>query len=188
MANVTEIANISLVELGQEPITEIGEGSDRANVLQSNFAMVRDAVLRVHPWNSACSRKKIAAGQTTPEFEWGFQYPLPTDPYCLRVLAVNNNSAGWKVEGRWILTDMSSPLEVKYIGRPASAEDFDPMLAEVIGLQLAARCAYRLTNSRSKEERAAKKASIALRDARSADGQEGTPDDLAESTILLARD
>jgi len=187
MTDVTGIANICLVELGQEPITELGEGSDRANVLQSNFDLVRDAVLRAHPWNSARARKIIAVDQTAPVFGFSYRYPLPPKPYCLRVLTVGGNASGWKVEGRWILTDMSGPVEVEFIARPESAEDFDPMLAEVIGLKLAERCAYRLTNSRSKEERAAKKAADALRDARSADGQEGTPDELPESEILMSR-
>ena len=187
MADLTEIANIALIELGAQVITEIGEGSDNANTLKSNFNSVRDVVLRSHPWNCASARKLIAADPTQPNFGYAYRYALPTDPYCLRVVKVNGNKVAWNVEGRWILTDVAGPIEVQYIARPKTPEELDPMLADVIGLSLAARCAQRIANSKTKKEKAEAAAERALKSARSVDGQEGTPDQPAESELYLSR-
>ena len=48
-----EIANLALVRIGAERITSLTDGSRNANEINAVFTLIRDEVLRSHPWNFA---------------------------------------------------------------------------------------------------------------------------------------
>ena len=116
MASVVDLCNRALDLLGAANITALTENSKEARLCNGNFDDVRDAVLRSHPWNAAITRKALPSDSDTPAFGFSFQYSLPTDPFCLRVLSfwnsnVNNDVAAYdsnvmfKIEGRKILSN-----------------------------------------------------------------------------------
>ena len=72
--------------IGATNIIALNEDSKSARVCNQRFANVRDAVMRAHPWNCIVTRASLAADTETPAFTFAYQYTLPTDPYCLRVL------------------------------------------------------------------------------------------------------
>jgi len=186
MSSITAIANIALAELGADLIIDIDDGSRNAKICKARYPDVRDAVLRSHPWNCATFRFSLPAEGTAPAFGFSAQYPLPTEPYCLRVLQLENPAIKWKVEGRKILTNAGSPLRGLYIG--LVGEDFyDALLTHAVAMRLGAAIAYRLTTSQTQVERMSKLFQDALREARSIDAQEGSPDDLADSELLVSR-
>ena len=75
----TDIANMALIMLGQQPITSLDDSNNRAVLANKRLADVRDSVLRAHPWNSAVMRASLTADGTAPT--WGFdkRYALPAD-------------------------------------------------------------------------------------------------------------
>lgn len=186
MSSITAIANIALAELGADLILDTDDGTRNAKICKARYGDVRDAVLRSHPWNCATFRFSLPAEGTAPAFGFSAQYPLPTEPYCLRVLRLEDAAVTWKIEGRKILTDAGSPLRGLYIGR--IGEDlYDALLTHAIAMRLGAAIAYRLTNSQTQVERMNRLFQETLREARSIDAQEGSPDDLAPSELLMSR-
>ena len=186
MPSVTDIANIALSELGADLIMDIGENTRNAKICQARYPDVRDAVLRSHPWNCATSRFSVPAEGEVPAYGFGAQYPLPTSPYCLRIIELEDPGLRWKLEGRRILTDAVGPLRGLYIGR--IGEDLmDALLVQSLAMRLGAAVAYRLTTSQTQVDRMTKLYRDMISEARSIDAQEGVPDEMPDSTILNAR-
>lgn len=192
MASWTQIANMALRRLGAERVAIITEDSAQGRAVNDIFETVRDNVLRAHPWNCAMARAQLAATPTAPLFGYATQYTLPTDPYCLRVWKlydgdVADESIEYKVEGRKLLTDATGALNLLFISRVTDPEQFDATLTVAIAAAIAEEIAFRLTNSRTAERQMADWAKKALQAARSADAQEGTPDDIVADYILGER-
>ena len=105
MASEVDIANSALNMIGASNINSLTEDSVAARIVNQRYTFVRDAVFRSHPWNSLIRRATLAENSTAPT--WGFTkaYNLPTDPFCLRVLRIENLDINFRVEGRTIVTD-----------------------------------------------------------------------------------
>lgn len=134
------ICNQALTMLGSATIEALSDNNTRAQFCNAQYANVRDEVLRMHPWNCAVHRASVAASGSDPSFQYSYQYRLPTDPYCLRLLSIYQTDTiyAWRVEGRFILTDRPAPLQIKYIGRVTNPLHFDPLLSNAIAIRMAA--------------------------------------------------
>jgi hypothetical protein len=188
MASETDVCNIALIELGQSSIADISDTkSEPARLCKARYESVRDAVQRAHPWNSCISRGQWALDPTAPLFGFSGRYKLSTDPWCLRVLQAADRDTKFKVEGRWLLTDAGDPLNVLFIARVTDVAQWDPMLVQAVGLYLAHSIAFKLTTNRSLENDMRQKFVQILREARSIDGMEGSPDEYDDSYFLEAR-
>ena len=175
MATEVGIKNAALILLGRAPLTSPTDNSEQGRVMAARFDAVRDAVIRAHPWNFAKTRTTLAVLATAPAFGWDKQYQLPTDPFCLRVLVINDDpSEKFEVEGRLLLTDIGAPLKVTYLAQITEPADFDATFAEVMAVLLAARTAYKLTGKRSQVPVLLREYASFLGEARGVDGQEGT--------------
>jgi hypothetical protein len=181
MASDVEIANNALSMLGDDPITSLTDDTPRARLVNRIYPQTRDAVLRSHPWNCATSRATLGQLSTSPVYGWAYQYQLPSDPYCLRVLALNDRE-DWacpgdefKVEGRALLTDAAS-ANIRYIFRITDPAQYDAMLYEALSAKLASKMAYAITKSQSTVKAMLEIYDGILRETRTIDGQEGSPD------------
>jgi len=186
MASVVDLCNRALDLLGAANITALTENSKEARLCNGNFDDVRDAVLRSHPWNVAITRKNLAADSATPAFGFSFQFTLPTDPFCLRVLSfwnsnVNNEVAAYdsnvmfKVEGRKILSNEDT-CNIIYIGRVTDTEQYDSLLNKAISARLAAEIAYNITGSNSVAANMLTIYEARLKEAKGVDSMEGYPE------------
>lgn len=147
----TDICNMAFLGVGAKPkITRLGEDSDNGRLANQFFWPVVDAVLRGHIWNCAIHRKTITPLADAPDFDFDYQYQLPTNPYCLRVLQVGKSEDQpiiWRVEGRRLLTDESS-APIAYIKRITDTNEFDPLLVDAISIRLQIKFAPSIMNSR----------------------------------------
>ena len=186
MASVVDLCNRALDLLGAANITALTENSKEARLCNGNFDDVRDAVLRSHPWNVAITRKNLAADSATPAFGFSFQFTLPTDPFCLRVLSfwnsnVNNEVAAYdsnvmiKIEGRKILSNEDT-CNIIYIGRVTDTEQYDSLLNKAISARLAAEIAYNITGSNSVASNMLTIYEARLKEAKGVDSMEGFPE------------
>ena len=186
MASVVDLCNRALDLLGAANITALTENSKEARLCNGNFDDVRDAVLRSHPWNIAITRKNLAADSTAPAFGFSFQFSLPTDPFCLRVLSfwnsnVNNDVAAYdsnvmfKIEGRKILSNEDT-CNIIYIGRITDTEQYDSLLNKAISARLAAEIAYNITGSNSVAANMLSVYEARLKEAKGVDSMEGFPE------------
>ena len=152
---------------------------------------------------------------TFPAFELRQAYILPngagtdpvTDPpYCLRVIytsfdapdrwdayGVHTNS--WRVEGRFLVTNQrltttaNPPQQVfiLYIGRNLDVVNYDPLFTSALAARMAAQMALPLKGSPKLMESSWKLYAMALTEARSINGMEGTPPQMSDTTLIDVR-
>ena len=79
-------------------------------ILEDKPIYVFDEVAREIPWAEFIRRATLGLEVATPEYEYAYQFTLPTDPYCLRVLDIDEETQGfnnWRVEGRKLLAHIN---------------------------------------------------------------------------------
>ena len=178
MPSETQLCNMALMKCAAKPlIASLTEDSENARLCNTFYGAVRDAMLRSHPWNCAIERKTITALSDAPDSDYDYQYQLPTNPYCLRILQVGTlrqQPIAWKVEGRRLLTNEGSP-SIVYVKRITDTNEFDPMFIDALVIKLAIKIAMPLTESASIMDGLIKELEgISLPEARSIDGQESS--------------
>ena len=174
MPSVVDICNNALIDLGASAINSLTEDSKAARLCNQRFDSIRDTVFRFHPWNCLINRASLAADTVTPAFEYSFQYTLPTDPYCLRVLGLETADFLFKVEGRKILTNETT-VNIIYVGRVLDTNEYDYGLIETLSAALAASLAYPLIGSVSLAQQMKANYDQKLVEARFVDATEGSP-------------
>jgi len=142
------LINDALTHLGANRIVSLTDGSTESAVMNQIYGGVLDSVMRAYPWNCLINRTQLVASTTTPAFQFDYQYPLPTDPYCIRVLEMEETRSDdlWKIEGRNLLTDAST-CKIRFLGRPTDVANIDGLLASAVSARLAADSAYTLVQS-----------------------------------------
>ena len=196
MASVVGICNAALTVLGARKIVSLADDSEQARLCNLRYADCRDVVLRLFPWNGAIHRKSLARDSETPDFGFDHQYQLPTNPWCLRVLTLNEDENGesqneFAIEGRLLLTDAAS-ADIRYIKRIDNPNEMDPLLRDAIAAKLASEIAYKLTKGSAELVNMAKQEFILkMQLAQGMDAQEGTPfkfgDQEADCAFLTVR-
>jgi len=187
MATEVSICSNALRKLGDDPITSLTEDTERARLCNAFYESSRDSLLRSHPWNFAITRATLAKLSSTPAYGFAYQYALPTDPYCLRVLEMEYQDYIFKIEnlatvGRVLLSDEST-AKILYIGRITDTALFDSLFVDTLTAHLALKLAYPITNSVTLQAQMQKLYQAKLSEARSVDGQEGFIDDLVSDTF-----
>lgn len=183
MASEVDICNMAILQCGAQNtrIISLTEDSDNARLCSQFYPIVRDAMLRSHPWNCAIHRRTITVLSETPVADYDYQYQMPANPWCLRVLQVgerlDNPPIEWRPEGRKILCDEGTSIKLAYIKRITDTNDFDALLVDAITLKLAIKLAMPLTsNPQIKAELIKELEFMTLPEARTIDGQESSGD------------
>lgn len=187
MAGVTfvDIANSALVKLGAEPIMSFDDDSKEARTTKNRYKLVRDIVLRMHPWNCATERVVTAPLTSTPAFGFTYEHQLPAD--CLRVLSIDpEDDTPYRIEGKRIRTD-STAINLKYIKRIEDPSELDELLAESIAAYLAWDISYTITQSNTVQDKMAKKLKTILAKAKSTDAQEDPSPELEANLWVESR-
>lgn len=200
MTSTVDIANFALNDIGASNIAALDENSKPARIINQRYASVRDTVFRAHPWNCLINRQELNQETETPAFGYAYQYPLPTDPYCLRVLEFNNGSMGYPqdnmfnnsggpvfvIEGRKLITDEGT-AKIKYIGRSTDPNDYDANLIDALAARLAFEICYSITGSSSMVQLKLAIYKEKLSEARFVDGTEGAPQKIEASDFIESR-
>lgn len=187
MASKTDIVNMALRILGAKRISVITEDSEAARIATDVWDIVLDDVLADHNWNFATKRATLAEDSSSPEFGYDNQFQLPTNPYCLRVLRMADIDSDYKIEGRLLLTDEST-AQIIYIGRITDTTQFSPKFVAALAARLASEMAYPLLQSLNKKKMAMEDYQMKIRDARWADGVEGSVDKIEAEEWIDARE
>lgn len=188
MFSATAIGNLALTKLGDEgEISSLEEDTRAARAVNSCFAMMRDAVLRAHPWNFATRRAQLPPLAVPPAGHWGGAsvFPLPTD--FLRLQEIEGDPA-WQLEGGNLLVSTTGAVNIRYTARVTDTGEFDPLFAEALACRIAAQIALRITGNASAKEGAEAQYRQALLDAKRVDGQDNPPDEFPETSWVLSRE
>lgn len=189
MSSIIDICNMALNELGEDPITSLTEETEAAELCNRFFVPTRDEVLRAFSWNFAIERQGLALLAEAPLFEFDHAYQLPTDPFCLRVLTLEDaldTTIKWKIEGRKLLTNLDS-VKIKYISRVEDTGVFDPIFTSCFSIRLASRLAMGITERKESATTMFQLYKALLAEARTIDSQEGSSDDIDNLALLEVR-
>lgn len=152
MANKVDIANQGLLLLGASQITNFNDGSPNANRVKLVYNDTRDSLLRAYPWKFATKLVQITEEATAPIFGRAHSYKLPGDYLKLLPPYPEDNweMLDWIVEGNFISTDCSSPLDVRYTRRVEDPDCMDVSFRKALSALLAVELAEPITQSNSK--------------------------------------
>jgi hypothetical protein len=188
MSSVVGICNNALIKIGEDTITALTDNTKEARLCNQIYESTRDAVIRAHIWNFAIKRVELAENTTAPTFEYENAFDLPSD--CLRVLNMEDSDKQttivFKIEGRQLVTDEST-AKIRYIARIVDPNTFDDLFKEALSARLAFELAYPLSESNSLAQTMYQVYLDKLSEARTMDGQEGTPDQIVSREWTDAR-
>jgi len=185
MASEVQICNLALSKVGDEQITSLTENKKAARLCNLVYEPLRDSVLRAHFWNFAVERVALAKSTDTPAYEYSAKFALPTD--FLRLIDTNLlDTETFKVEGLFVLAN-SDTVSVRYVKRVEDPNQFDWLFIEALAARMAAELAIALTDNRVLSVDLFNLYSTKIMEARTADAQEGSPDDIISDTWLNSR-
>lgn len=157
MASEVSICNLALQRLGANRISSLSEDSKGARECNASYESIRDRELRKHVWSFAKKRTTLAPNATAPEFDFDYQFDLPSD--CLRVVKVtladgdDDEAEDWTIEGRKILANGSDALRLVYVARITDPNTFDQLFIDTLYHAIAMQLCEPLTQSNTKLDR-----------------------------------
>ena len=187
--SVVGLCNQALHMLGQKSLISMTEDTEAARLCNGRYVYNRDATIRSYPWNCAMYRVTLALSTTAPTWGYDHKYALPTSPLCLRVLSMKEQEEDgykWKIEGRFLLTDADSS-NILYLYQITDVNEMEVLLREAIAARLAADICFALTGSPTQQDKMWVLYEQKIRQAKSVDAQEGTPETMATDTFLDSR-
>lgn len=118
MSSKLKIFNRACALFGQEPVSDVDEGSPRARALRSVYDDELESILAEGVWSFAKTSKTLtvdSSADTHPRYS--YQYHLPGD--LVRVYRLNGcdnetTHALFEIEGRHLVTDESS-AKLEYV-------------------------------------------------------------------------
>ncbi len=186
-----QIVNSGLILIGAEPINSLSDTSKAAKLANRMYDLLRQDLLLSHPWNFAVARKELAVTVNTPEYDYAYEYTLPSD--VLRVLDTDlpqgepweigiNPTTGDKV----FMTD-SSAVKIKYVKNLTDTTLFTPTFEQALAARIAAHFAYALVQSSTLQQNMYSLYKDLLSSARSFDAQESADQELEANEWLDVR-
>jgi hypothetical protein len=136
-----DVCNTALIRIGEMPIDSLTEDTDAKaqkaqDACNSQYEEAIDEVLVMADWACARARKTVTVDATAPDFGYDYRYALPSSPYCLKVLEIDGDPE-YKIEGRYILTDQETSINLVYTKRITDETELDPLLRRAIALKIA---------------------------------------------------
>lgn len=204
-----EICNFAIQEIGGESIISLSDETVEAEQCNLRYDSARSSLLETHLWNFAMTRASLPLSSSVPAFGYEKQFTLPSD--CLRVVATYkelDDSLGldpyyngfktisfqqsfaskdsYKIEGKSLLYN-ENVCKILYIRDEKDTTTFSPLFADMLGVYLASKIAYKITGSKSLEAQLLKKYERMGDAARFSDSQQGTTERQTTSSFLASR-
>lgn len=183
---VVSICNSALIKVGCDRISSITQSARRAEILNAIFEGIRDEVLSEHNWKFAMKRAELTPTATTPDFEYDYEYTIPSD--CLRpkIAYPDEDDIDFVQEGEVLLSNEAT-LDFKYIYRNESPDQWSALFAECLAWRLAQNLAQALRQSSTLIDLCRKEYEKQLDKARAADSSFGRSPSLVINTWTGSR-
>ena len=180
---------MALSRLGASTITSLTDNTTEAKLCNTYFDTLADRVMLQGSWTSVIKRASLARTTTTPTFDFTYEYQLPVDPKCLKVLNIDECSPGeidYKIEGDKLLTDETS-VKIRYIAQLTDPADFDPMLTEALEVLLASYLAMPITGDKPLARELRQEYFELVQHNLAIDGQQGSKEQVVASDLTEIR-
>ena len=181
----TEICNLALQRIGEQTITSLDQGTEIARRCKIAYPQARDAMLRGHFWNFAVKRVTLALSTDTPDWEYSYKHVLPDD--FLRLIRTNidtpSSSANnefydaqpdYRIEAGFIVSN-DQTVKIEYVFRQEDISKYDDLFIDALIARMSAELAASAKKSITGVQQLWEVAERKLREARTADSQEGVP-------------
>jgi hypothetical protein len=178
------IINNALTYLGARRITSRDEDNERARVMDNLFDSTRDELFRKSRWNFAIKRASINATSNTPEYEFAYEYELPTD--FMYMLETEGNSP-YRLEDGKLLSDTGSTLKIKYCYKVTDTSQWDTMFAKILALMLAVEAGARITEDSRLISLLSNQLRVSFIEASKRNGMEDDPQEVSLDSWEAAR-
>lgn len=200
----TEIMNLALMLVGHDTQSSIDNGTKGAELCKLRLPMVRDTLLRMHPWNFAVRRVALSREVATPNHEFSYSFLLPSD--CLKVIRTNYETDDYpaaavygfpglvggyttpipyRIENNRLLMNEET-VSIEYIARVTEVAKWDVLFQDLVAQRLAAEISPALTDNGASTTRLWEIYQLKLAEARISDAQEGTPRDIIDTSSWVA--
>lgn len=167
-----DIINLALIELGETPIVSLSDNVKSARVMNALYEHTRDHLLSLNFWSFAMKRAELAALTTEPEFEFGYEFELPSDFLRLYETTETRNYAK---EGTKLLANTPGPLRIVYVSRVTDPNTYGSFFIDALVTLLAANACEAIKQSSSDKERLLAKFERSLARAARIDSQQKPP-------------
>jgi hypothetical protein len=189
MASQVQICNLALSRLGASTITSLTDNTTEAKLCNTFFDDLADEVMVEGSWSSTIARTSLARTTNTPSFGFTYEFQLPVDPLCLKVLAIDESVPGnieYRIESDKLLIDESS-VKIKYISQLQDTEDWDILLRKAFVARLSSELAYSLTGDTRKAEIEFERYEKFRMEGLSIDGQQGSKEKTFSTDFIEVR-
>lgn len=182
MATEVGLANAALRRIGASIITSFTQGTKSSDCARDFYEDTRDELLRVHNWNFATKRVKLAQLSAAPAFGYDHAYALPSD--WIRTISVHDNDAGlgtieYKEESQNdqnVLLSSSDDVYLRYVARITDPNRMPADFRKALSRELASAMALDLSKSNTIKSECDKEAEALVRRAKSSDAMGSTPE------------
>lgn len=197
MASRIDIINLALTRIGESRILELDEESKAADEARAVYDLLLDSELMANRWGFAQKRAALPVSLPSPAWGYANQYQIPAD--CLSIVYVDGQEPAalddfrqarfpvWQIEGRYIVTDLSAPLNVLYVAGIEIPEEGSASFRTPFSLKLAEVLAIPISGDSGIRDRMAQAYEIAIRDASAQSAIQSAPQYVADSTWLEVR-
>lgn len=181
------IANRALQKLGEARIEALTQDDPNARSMNACFVALRKSMLRKYVWGFAVKRESIAAdSDQTAWGDWN-RFAKPND--FLRLIRDNETrrAPDWKIEGTFIVTMDSAPLDIRYVADIDDATMYDSLFDEAFASLLAYETCLEITGSTGRKDSALNDYNLAIAEAKRIGAIEKESDEFPEDSWLDAR-
>lgn len=185
MASEVDICNFALMKLGHSPIASLLDDSDEGRACNASYGLCRDDVQSVYPWNFATNWYSLGLLVAAPgDPNYSLAYQLPTN--YLKAWALDTDGWPYVIQGDQLWTNLTDPV-VQITKRVTNSGLFPPAFTIALGYRLAAEMCDGIVARHTTANDLMISYERKLQEARTADGQEGSPLVEDANEILLTR-
>jgi hypothetical protein len=203
MAAQVDICNLALIKLGSPRILSITDATKPAQTLLALWDTLRDTELRKRRWTYSIKRVALSADVDPPAHGYSLAYSLPADH--LRLITIANYDIGpditdysgksygpYSIEGQKIMTDdvvleESGVLNLRYIARIESTDQWDACFCEAFACKLALESCETITGSSGKRQALQGDYMIAIAEAKRANALEQPSQRITDDSWVISR-
>jgi hypothetical protein len=112
MALNLDLINAALTRTGNDPITELNDGTPGGNIAGANYDQIVRAALTGYPWRWATKTQVLVAITGDPDPPWLYAYQLPTDLLKLRVVTAEGLTFDYERQFNKLLCDVGTDIDL----------------------------------------------------------------------------
>jgi hypothetical protein len=184
------IANRALQLLGESSISSLEQDHPNARSMNLAYPFMRNRLQRAYAWNFCKARKSVAADAVQTTFGGLNRFEKPND--FLRLLRNKETSAedsrhDWQIEGNYIVTADSAPLEFRYLAKVTNPVLFDTVFDDLLAVGIAYTTCKQVTGSNTAKSELRDEFRELMAEARQTNSFENDADVPLEDDWVLAR-